>query len=482
MAIGSKHMKRKFIKDISANMLQMVINQGCGLVIFYVLSLSLSKDVFGELNWSLAVLLTLFGVLSFGIDQVAVRKVAAGADAQWVLRLYFAHVLYWGLFAYLLLALAYWLFPVFFVQHNLLLLIGIGKLAIFFASPFKQIANGLEKFRALLYMATFSNIVRSVALLLLYGFGACSIEQVVIIFIAGDVLEWLLCFYIMHWRMKIPISLVFQLQAYKNLLKEAAPQLLSVILTTTLSRLDWILIGLFCAADLVANYSFAWKAFEAATLPLLIIGPVLLTRFAKLFAITAPPLTANQWEPLMALLRVEMVVASGSALLLNLLWVPVIDTITNGAYGAINSTTILLLSIALPFLYLNNFLWTINFAKHRMRRIVIITALTFIVNAGIDVLLIPQYSGVGAAIAFMAAIVLQAILFVLATPLSVKPITWLPVLVSPLCAAIAGLAAHYFFTSIYAVIACALLLYIVLILGLKQLRRTDILLLQKRPV
>ena len=36
-------MKRKFIKDISANSLQVIINQVCGLIIFYILSAWLSK-------------------------------------------------------------------------------------------------------------------------------------------------------------------------------------------------------------------------------------------------------------------------------------------------------------------------------------------------------------------------------------------------------------------------------------------------------
>ncbi len=62
-------MKRKVIRDISLNSVQVIINQLCGLVIFYILSVNLMKSDFGEINWSLAILLTMFNVLSFGIDQ-----------------------------------------------------------------------------------------------------------------------------------------------------------------------------------------------------------------------------------------------------------------------------------------------------------------------------------------------------------------------------------------------------------------------------
>lgn len=466
-------MRHKFIHDISANTLQVAINQCCGLLIFYILSLGLGKDLFGELNWTLAVLLTLFGILSFGIDQVAVRKIAAGGSAHLVLSVYLTHVVLGGLAVYGLLALAHYAFPYFFAQHHLLIWIGIGKLGLFMASPFKQIANGLEKFKALLYMTTFSNILRSIALLVLYLLGQCSIENVVWVFIIGDLAEWLLCYAVVRWQLRVAVTLSFHLQAYRALIKEAAPQLLSVILTTGLARLDWILIGFFCTTGMVANYSFAWKAFEAATLPLLVLGPVLLTRFSKIFVQTDSQPTVTQMQSLIALLRIEMVIASGTALLLNLLWAPVIDGITSGSYGAVNSSTIFLLSLSLPLMYLNNFLWTINFARHRMKHILTIVAITFVVNAGANWLLIPAYEGVGAAAAFWAATLVQALLYAVATPLGLQKTNWLQVLIAPTAALVAGFGAHCFFVHTWAVISCGLGFYLLLLLALGQVKKED---------
>lgn len=466
-------MRHQFIHDISANTLQVAINQACGLLIFYILSLGVGKDLFGELNWTLALLLTLFGILSFGIDQVAVRKIAAGGSADQVLSVYLTHVVLWGAVTYAIVGVAYWIFPDFFAAHHLIVWLGIGKWAIFMASPFKQVANGLERFRALLFMATFSNILRSIALLLLYLLGQCNMAHVVTVFILGDLAEWLLSYVLVRWHLRVQVSLSFRLPAYRALLKEAAPQLLSVILTTALARLDWILIGFFCAAGIVANYSFAWKAFEATSLPLLVLGPVLLTRFSKVFARENEMPTVAQMRPLMALLRIEMAVAAGSALLLNLLWVPVIDGITHGGYGLVNSRTILLLSISLPLMYLNNFLWTIQFARHRMRLILIIVAITFLVNALTNLLLIPQYNGAGAAAAFLTATVVQSLLYLWATPLATPKANWLPVLVSPLAALVAGWLACRFFSTSGAVISCGIGLYLLLLLVFGQIRKAD---------
>ena len=67
-------MKRKFIHDISANTLQVIINQVCGVTIFYVLSVYFSKNDFGEINWALAVLLTAFSISFFWDRSVSNKK------------------------------------------------------------------------------------------------------------------------------------------------------------------------------------------------------------------------------------------------------------------------------------------------------------------------------------------------------------------------------------------------------------------------
>src|ERR1700753_1526142 len=109
-------MKRKLIHDISINSFQVIVNQLCGLGIFYVLSISLTKNIFGELNWSLAVLLTAFSILSFGIDQASIKKIASGNNASEVLSTYVSHVLLAGFFFYALLLVSWFFAPHFFHQ------------------------------------------------------------------------------------------------------------------------------------------------------------------------------------------------------------------------------------------------------------------------------------------------------------------------------------------------------------------------------
>jgi O-antigen/teichoic acid export membrane protein len=115
-------MKKEFLKDISASTIQVVLNQALGLLVFIIISRYLEKSVYGELNWSLAILTFAFTTLSLRLEQIVVRKVASGDDPSKMLVVFTGHVLFTGLVFYLLLFLSGLLFPSFFQQHELLLI------------------------------------------------------------------------------------------------------------------------------------------------------------------------------------------------------------------------------------------------------------------------------------------------------------------------------------------------------------------------
>ena len=466
-------MNRKFIRDISANTLQVIIVQLCGLVIFYFLSTRLDKNEFGQINWALAVLLTSFGILSFGIDQISIKRIASGSNATRMLSVYLMHVLVAGLLFYFFLWIARSLFPSFFEQHQLLLLLGVGKLMIFFSTPFKQLSTGLEKFRPLLVMSICSNVLRSLALILFALLGEINITVVVIIFIAGDLTELILCIFIMQYIIKVPVTLKWNKNEYTGLIKEALPQFGVAIFTSALSRLDWIFLGLLASNIILADYSFAYKVFEVSTLPLLVVAPVLIPRFAKLFHPSVNEIPVAKANDLFVLLRFEMIIASLVALVLNILWVPVIDLITQNKYGSVNRQTILLLSASMPFLYFNNFLWTINFAKGRLKMIFYVFFISFLFNLAGDIVLIPFFRAEGAAVAYLIAIIVQSIWYLKQTKLEGLKNKSFSVLLCPAIAIISGILANLFFNSSWTILFCALIFYFFFLYFTRQIRSSD---------
>lgn len=467
-------MKRKLLSDISANSLQVIINQLFGLLIFYVLSTQLSKEFFGEINWSLAVLLTIFNILSFGIDQVIVKKIAAEENIAGMLAAYTMHVIIAGITVYALLLAGSFLFPGFFSIHSLLLLIGIGKLALFFSSPYKQLANGLEKFKALLFMSTCSNIIRGTGLMILALTKQLTVTTAVIIFIAGDIAEFILSLLITKYRLKIPLAGQWNTRNYTALIKESLPQMGVVLFTSALARFDWIFLGLFSTTIILANYSFAYKVFEVATVPLLVIAPILIPRFTKIFKQQGNIGFTQKKTELLALLRFEIIISCAVALVLNVIWIPAVDLITQHKYGAVNKWTILLLSASMPFLYFNNFLWTISFAKGDLKAVLRIFFTCFIINTAGIVLAIPLFNAEGAAAAYLFSIILQSVLFYYYHRTAYKFTYNIAGLCTVFfCAVIAGAVPILFLTNYWLILPSAVFLYVSLLAVTGQLTKKD---------
>jgi len=458
-------MKTKLIQNLSVNATQLVLNQLLGLGIFYILSTGLDKTSFGEINLALAVLLAVFNILSFGIDQLIIKKIAEGGNASQLLSLYFFHVIIAGLLCYGLFFSGVAFFKNVDHIYTIILLIGLGKMMIFFSTPFKQAATGLEKFRLLAYMLLVSNIIRCGGLAVLAITHQLSINRIIIVFITGDVVEFLLCIYLFTRATKIKLTHKLTIPDYKTLLFESLPQTGVVLITSALARFDWIFIGFILTAAKLAEYSFAYKIFEISTLPLLAIAPLLIPKFTKFVKEGSVPVLVLNY-----LLKIEMMIAALTVLLLNIGWAPVIDFITAGKYGAVNVQTIFILSLCIPLLYLNNFFWTINFANGRLKMILTSFIITFVVNVGGDIVLIPILKNEGAAIAFLAACVVQVCYYLYKTRIKGLNHTWYPLITCLACAIISGATAKILTQNLWVMFPLSVSLYLVLLLITGQIK------------
>jgi O-antigen/teichoic acid export membrane protein len=461
-------MKTKLAQNLSINTLQLILNQLFGLIIFYILSTSLDKNNFGQINLTLAILLGAFNILSLGIDQLVIKKIASGNEIQHTLSIYICHVLLTGLIFYGFLLAGKTLFAHQSAIYNLLLLIGIGKLMIFFSTPFKLVANGMERFKLLAYLSVISNLIRSVGLLVFALLHTVSMHTIIIIFITGDVIELLLGAYLFKRSIKTPLAIKWDKIGYLKLLREALPQTGVVVITSALARFDWIFIGITLSAIKLAEYSFAYKIFEIATLPLLAIAPLLIPRFTKLFK------QGNMDSPdLNFLVRMEIIVAVFIALILNMCWAPVIDSITAGKYGLIDVNTIFILSLCMPLLYVNNFLWTIYFAKGQLKMILHSFIIILFVNVAGDVLLIPIYKNEGAAFAFLLACLAQTIFYLRKNDITELNTIWQSLVICISCALCSGLLTKTFIPNTWIALPLSVLFYVALLMLTIQLRVKD---------
>ena len=476
--------KNKLLSDISVSTAQAILNQLSGIIVFFIISRYLDKASLGHINWALAVLMVGFSIIGFGLEHIAVRKVATGADLGQLLQSYLLHVLVTGL-GFLVLA---WMvetkFPLLRQDGHLFLLLAISQCLSFFATPFRQIINGLEKFRSLFIMSSSANIIKAGLLLVLALMQQVSLALIVEVYILASVAELFACVIIYKVYHRLPMVAAYNWKQYRNFVQEALPQLGITIFNTAVQRMDWILVGFLSTAVVVAEYSFTNKLFELATLPLLILAPVIFPKIAKLFGKNEQKDSTEKIYYLKVLIRIEIIVAVFVALLVNICWQNIIDPLTDNKYGVSTKQIILVMSFAMPLLYINNIFWSILFSQEKMKTLLFIFLSTFITNMLADALLIPVYGATGAALGFVLALLIQTILYFLKIEsFEIKKGVFhlLPVILS---AIIAGKSGSFLFSFFIWQLFTAIAIFFFLLVVSRQIKYSDWLLVQKmiKPV
>lgn len=401
---------KQYVRMASATTLQMVANQVFGLLFFLGMALLLPKELFGRINWAVAVCSTLTIISSLGFDHVIVGKLGAGAKEEDTVHVYVAHTLLCAVVATVGLGVFYWVKPVFFQHNPEFVAIYAGLFATFLSMPFKQLANGKQNFGILAWMGVSGNFFKVLLLTVLYWTQAISDHNIALLFLFSGLLELGLCYFLAS-SMSVGLILPrFQLRQYRALVLFSLPQLGVIMLDSAFARIDWILMGIISTDTLTADYSFAYKAYESSRLPLLIIAPILLPKLSKLYG--QGGIRREQASELNFLWRTESLICVVIPLVLNVCWDDVVNLVTDGRYGTSTRWVYAVLSLSLPMAYIINYLWTIAFSTGRLRLTFYITALTLLVNFGLNLLLIPHLGALGAAIAFTVSTVAQLGLYI----------------------------------------------------------------------
>jgi O-antigen/teichoic acid export membrane protein len=340
---------------------------------------------------------------------------------------------------------------------------------IYFSTPFKQSAIGLERFKLLAYLSVISNMVRAIGLIVLVFLHQVILINVIIVFVGGDVLELIVGGFLFTLNASFPISIQWNKSQYVALIKESLPQFGVTVISSALARFDWIFIGLVLSAVKLAEYSFAYKVFELSTMPLLAIAPLLIPWFTRLFKDGNKP----DMEELKFLARMEMVIAAFTIVVINICWSPVIDGITSGKYGLVNVRTIFILTLCIPLQYLTNFLWTVNFARGRLRMIFQAFMITLVVNVIGDLILIPIFKNEGAAFAYLVGYIAQTGFYIYKNDVKELNNSLYSCIICTVGACVSFWGAKFFFTNTWAASVSAVFSYTLLLLLTRQLKMED---------
>lgn len=340
------------------------------------------------------------------MEQVVVRRIAASDRSGWAAAAFLFHNLIGSVLALIVIVIISNVFSSDNAALSFLPLFFTAQALIFLLTPLKQFLNAKHMFTPYGVIAVISNVAK---LILAYWFitkSALSIANVSYVLIGCSLFEFLAL--VVYVKRKTDFSFSFKISAYKKLLKESMPQYLAVIFDSSLSRLDIILLGIIGGGYVATGeYTFAYRAYEVARLPIVIVAPILLNVFAPMLS-SGKRMDVDKEKKVNELYSIQMFIAMLIPLLLNILWSPVCDMLFDGKYGSINSTEFLLLSICVPLHFFINLMWTLSFTAKKYKMIATLIMFTATSNLILNIILIPIYGGLGAAVAYLITTVFQA--------------------------------------------------------------------------
>lgn len=465
-------MRKGILKSFFSSGLQAVAVQVLGVLFIAIVAKVLPKEEFGIIQTANATAMFITTLIGFGMEQVVVRRIAASSSSDWAAAAFLFHNFIGSVIAMSITILLAYIFnnpedvlyylPLFFA----------AQAVIFLVTPLKQFLNAKHIFTPYGVIAVVSNIIKIILAIVLISSQLLNIINSGYVLLFCAVLE--LISLLIYVRTKTNFKLSFKFKAYKKLLKESMPQYLSSIFDSSLSRLDIILLGLIGTSfAATADYGIAYRAYEVARLPIVIIAPIILNIFARALS-NGNKINDTTKNEITQLYRIEMFMAMLIPLILNILWSPVLNIFFNDKYGSSNSVEFLLLSICIPLHFFINLMWTISFSARKYKKIATVTMLSAVVNLLLNVLLIKYYGGVGAATAYLLTTLLQATLYYSMVRRNLMAISLLPFIRFFIIVAISYSATYFIPMHFTLRLITAIIIYVGISFGCGQIKLSDI--------
>ena len=355
------------------------------------------------MGWCTAAGYLLAVLSSFGLEQIVFRRIAAGSGkSDWAARAFWIHNIAVTVLFLAVLAGIWALYPS--AKTQLLPLFFAAQAALSLALPFKLLLNARLRYSKYAFATIAANALKLLAAYGVHATGTLTLPIIAFVMLGGNALEYGLARSgaAHEWR-----HTTFKMKAYRLLLKEARPQFLAVLFDVCLARLDWILLGLLASAAAVADYSFAYRAYDVEKLPTAILSSLLLPVMSRWRIGNQNTFQPEKQNILRALLVLIPGLMGWVALIAVVLWKPVVGNLLQSEFGSSSFLSLVVLNASLVFQFAINLLWIAAFAAKQYRVVARITAQTAVLNLALNLVLIPSFTAAGAAVSIIVTSAFQ---------------------------------------------------------------------------
>lgn len=461
---------RRIIKNTVISLLGQVISWASTILLSIAYGRFLGPFAFGELILAITLVSLIGTPVDTGYGNQIMRDVAQKPESA---SRYFANVLLiklgtW-LILYAVILLISWVFGYTLEVRILIVICGFDLLCNALANTFASLHNAFER---TMYPAV-GNILEK-GLTTLFGIlllrSGAGVQAMAVVLVGGSLINaiWQAIWY---FRI-VGFSFVIERTLIGEILRTNIPFLVSGVLIVGYNSFDTVLLSLMTNNTVVGWYGAASRITDAMNfLPVILILNIMFPIYSKV--------ATNSDAELKLFLEKSMNFLLFCGIPITTLLIVAAPNIIGFLYGERGfSQSIPALQALAPyvvFLYFDYPLAAILLSKKQDRKMPLITAIGLVFNLVLNLLLIPVYQQIGAAIVASLTELLLCFVCVYYVPRHLRPVGSLPValkaLIASLVMALAVLLLHTL--PIFVLLPIAMLVYLGVALLLRTIPRDD---------
>jgi len=382
---------RTIAKNTSVLYIAQIITYVLGFFITISIAKYLSVDGYGILSTALA-LTGIYVVFSdLGLSTLTVREVVRDKSLT---RKYVGNTtimkLFLSLFTFLLTVLTVYILG----YNDITIIVTYILTAAFifnaFSSIFYSIFQSYQKMEYQSVATILNSVVMLIGTLLVIYLGL-DVIAFALVYLVANAINFIYILVTYAWKFYIP-NIEMDLEFWKPTIKEALPLSITSLFAVLVFRIDSVMLSVMSGMEAVGFYSAAYRLMEALIFFPQVYTTAIFPVFSKLYVSSINPLKGAYIKSFKYLTILSLPIAVGITLLAE----PVILLLFKPEY----IPSILALQIVvwvLPFIFVNYIQGSLLTAMNRQVTYLKITAASLVLNVGMNLVLIPLYSYLGAA-------------------------------------------------------------------------------------
>ena len=382
---------RTIAKNTSVLYIAQIITYVLGFFITISIAKYLSVDGYGILSTALA-LTGIYVVFSdLGLSTLTVREVVRDKSLT---RKYVGNTtimkLFLSLFTFLLTVLTVYILG----YNDITIIVTYILIAAFifnaFSSIFYSIFQSYQKMEYQSVATILNSVVMLIGTLLVIYLGL-DVIAFALVYLVANAINFIYILVTYAWKFYLP-NIEMDLEFWKPTIKEALPLSITSLFAVLVFRIDSVMLSVMSGMEAVGFYSAAYRLMEALIFFPQVYTTAIFPVFSKLYVSSINPLKGAYIKSFKYLTILSLPIAVGITLLAE----PVILLLFKPEY----IPSILALQIVvwvLPFIFVNYIQGSLLTAMNRQVTYLKITAASLVLNVGMNLVLIPLYSYLGAA-------------------------------------------------------------------------------------